>query len=143
MRSVAAQALCSGQLVPEAAKTREHLIRARQTTDSDLAVVLDQIDLIAFLEAKLPDKLRGQADGKRVTPFRDLHRDFLSGYTNTNVYHIGCMGKPVRDLGPLLCVTQWLTPDLERSCTNLIGQAIVSKNNARAHENRAHGLSGA
>jgi hypothetical protein len=77
MRVIAAQALCSGQLAPEAAQTRKHLIRARQTTDSDLAVVLDQIDLIAFLEAKFPDKLCGQADGERVAPFCDLHRDLL------------------------------------------------------------------
>ena len=46
MRVIAAQALCSGQLAPEAAQTRQHLICARQTTDSDLAVVLHQIDLI-------------------------------------------------------------------------------------------------
>jgi hypothetical protein len=64
MRVVAAQAFCSGQLAPEAAQTRQHLIRTRQTTDSDLAVVLDQVDLIAFLDAKFPDKLGGQTDGK-------------------------------------------------------------------------------
>jgi hypothetical protein len=59
MRSVAAQAFRSEQLAPEAAQTRQHLIRTSQTTDSDLAVVLDQIDLIAFLEAKLANELRG------------------------------------------------------------------------------------
>ena len=118
-------------------------ISARQTTDSDLAVVLDQVDLIAFLEAKLPNKLGGQADGKRVAPFRDLHFGLLRGYTISNVYQTSYMGKPVRELGLLLCVTQWLTPDLESACANLIGQAIVSKNNARSHKNRAHGSSGA
>jgi hypothetical protein len=41
MRVVAAQAFCSGQLAPETAQTRQHLIRTRQTTDFDLAVALD------------------------------------------------------------------------------------------------------
>jgi hypothetical protein len=106
MRVFAAQAFRSGQLAPEAAQTRQHLIRTRQTTDSDLTVVLDQVDPIAFLEAKFADKLSGQTDGKRVAPFCDLHRDLLSGYTVGKVYHVGCMGKPVHELGLLLCVTR-------------------------------------
>jgi hypothetical protein len=64
MRIVAVQAFRRRQLAPESAQTRQYLIRTRQTTDPDLAVVLDQVDLIAFLEAKFPDKLRGQTDGE-------------------------------------------------------------------------------
>src|SRR5690606_4993767 len=102
-------------------------IRTRQTTDSYLAVVLDQVDLITFLEAKFPDKLGGQTDGKRVAPFRDLHRDLLIGYTVRNVYHVGCLGKPVHEPGLLLCIMQRLTPDLERACTNLSPPAIFTE----------------
>jgi hypothetical protein len=77
MRGVATQAFLRGQLAPEAAQVCKHFIRTSQTTDPDLAVVLDQVNLIAFLEAKFSDKLCGQADGKRVAPFCDLHRDPL------------------------------------------------------------------
>ena len=127
MRVVAAQAFSSRQLAPEAAQTRQHLIRTRQTTDFDLAVVLDQIDLIAFLEAKFPDKFRGQADGKRVAPFCDLHCCLLIGYTLCNVYLPGCMGKPVREPGLLLYFTKRLTLDLEGACANLAPPAIVTE----------------
>jgi hypothetical protein len=51
-----------------------------------VAVVLHQVDLIAFLEAKFPDKLGGQTDGKRVAPFCDLHWDAPLGYTSVEVY---------------------------------------------------------
>jgi hypothetical protein len=94
MRFVAAQAVCGRKFTPEAAKTREHFIRTRQPTDSYMAVILDQVDLIAFLEAKLPNKLSGQADGQRVAPFCDLHFSLLSGYTSFYVYQTACMGKP-------------------------------------------------
>ncbi|AMJ49785.1 hypothetical protein APX01_19685 (plasmid) [Cereibacter sphaeroides] len=77
MRVVAAKALCSRQRAPETAQTHQHLIRTSKATDSDLVVVLDQVDLIAFLETQFPNKLRGQADGQRVAPFCDLHRDLL------------------------------------------------------------------
>jgi quinolinate synthase len=77
MRVVAAQAFRSGQLPPEAAKAGQHLVCTSEASHSHLAVVLDQVDLIAFPEAKLSDELRREADGKRVSPFRDMHRDLL------------------------------------------------------------------
>jgi hypothetical protein len=43
-----------------------------------VAVILHKVDLVTFLEAKLTDELRRQADGKRVSPFRDMHRDLLA-----------------------------------------------------------------
>jgi hypothetical protein len=77
MRIVATQAFRRSQSAPEASQTRQHFIRTWQATHLHLPVVLYQIDLVAFFEAKLADKVRGQADGKRVTPFRDLHLDAL------------------------------------------------------------------
>jgi len=46
MRSVAAKAFRSGQLAAEAPQAVQHLVRTRQTTNFDLAVVLDQIESI-------------------------------------------------------------------------------------------------
>ncbi|EAQ24829.1 hypothetical protein ROS217_01925 [Roseovarius sp. 217] len=78
MSVFAAKAFRSGQLAPEAAQTRQHLLCAGQAAHSYLAVILHKVDLVTFLEAKLTDELRRQADGKRVPPFRDMHRDLLA-----------------------------------------------------------------
>jgi hypothetical protein len=64
MRVVTAKAFRNRQLAPKAAQTRQDLICAGQTTHPHLAVIRHQVDLVAFLEAKLANKLRGQADGK-------------------------------------------------------------------------------
>src|SRR5690554_6119406 len=103
MRVVTAQAFHSGQLAPETAQVGEHFVRTREASYSHSAVILDQVDLVAFLEAKFTDKLRGQTDGQRVTPFCDLHCDLLRGSTSGSVDQNDGMGKRAPEPGLPLC----------------------------------------
>jgi len=73
MRGVAAQTRVLGQFSAKPSQSLQDFIGARVAPDKNCPIVLYQVDLIAFPEAQFPHKIRGQPDGKGVSPFGNLH----------------------------------------------------------------------
>jgi len=86
MRGVAAQALSVWQPASETTQAFQHFFCARLSSDSHGAVILHQIYLIAFLQAKLAHHLGRQADGKRIAPSCNLHIDLHKNDSLTEMY---------------------------------------------------------
>jgi hypothetical protein len=62
MRVIAAQPLRSWKLAPELAQARKDLIGTRNAAYRHTVVILAQVDLVAFFQSQLADKVRRQAD---------------------------------------------------------------------------------
>jgi hypothetical protein len=140
---IAANPLAGGKSVAELSQTVQHRVGARQAMNPQNIMPTDQVDPITFHQPKLSDQLYRQAHRQGVAPSHDFHPDLLRPQTPRKL-HPHERQRKLGQRGPLwLCLLYAQTLDVEKACANLVGQAIVSKNNARSHKNRAHGSSGA
>jgi hypothetical protein len=64
MGLVAAQTLGRRKFAPKRAKTRQDFLGAGQAANFHLPIILEQVDLVAFLQPKFTYEVRRKADRK-------------------------------------------------------------------------------
>jgi hypothetical protein len=89
MGFVAAQPVRSGQATTELAQACQDFLGSGVARNQEASAIGGlELDLVAFPQAKLANKIGREAHGERITPFCNLHPDPHNGsrYTSVNVY---------------------------------------------------------
>jgi len=114
MRGVTVQTRRCRKLSTESPQRLQHFISARLTLHPEGTLPLYEVDPVPLFKTKFAHQIRRQTDGKRITPFRNLHFNLQ----NTMIYSRKSISIVVKKQVGVIC---------HEGIANLFGMVLLDR----------------